>query len=410
MNLTKKILLPILFLACGIGVFAYLKMTRAEQPTTQVQERVWRVAVLEARPETLAPTLTLYGRVESPNVLKAAAPAEAVVQQVLVKEGEQVHEGQLLLQLDQRDFLPRLDQSKAEVAQLEADIAGERQRHQRDEQALKQEQEILRLAQAAVTRAEQLKKQSMGSESALDEARQNAARQALVVISREFDLTNHQTRLDQLQARLLQARAKLQETELELERSRVSAPFDGVVSDVAVAPGDRVRKADVMLQMYDPQTLEVRARIPAPYRDELQQSLSQGLQMTGRTLIGAAEILLSLERLSGEADPRGIDGLFRIDQGLRWLRLGETLQFQLRRPPRDNALALPYQALYGGNRVYLLEDGRMRGIQVKALGSLIDEERGEQLVVSSVDLPPGAQVVTTHLPNAVTGLRAEAVD
>jgi len=410
MNLTKKILLPILLLGCGIGVFAYLTMTRAEQPTTQVQERVWRVAVMEAQPETLAPTLMLYGRVESPNVLKAAAPAEAVVQQVLVKEGEQVRQGQLLLQLDQRDFLPRLDQSKAEVAQLEADIAGERQRHQRDKQALQQEQEIQRLAQAAVTRAEQLKKQNMGSESALDEARQNAARQALVVISREFDLTNHETRLDQLQARLLQARARLRETELELERSRVSAPFDGVVSEVAVAPGDRVRKADVMLQMYAPQTLEVRARIPAPYRDELQRSLSQGRQMTGRTLIGDAEILLSLERLSGEADPRGIDGLFRIDRGLRWLRLGETLQFQLRRPPRENALALPYQALYGGNRVYLLEEGRMRGIQVKALGSLMDEQRGELLVVSSLDLPPGAQVVTTHLPNAVTGLRAEAVD
>jgi len=410
MTFTKKILLPVLFLMCGTGVFAYLKMTRAEQPTTQVQERVWRVAVREVWPETLAPTLTLYGRVESPNVLKAAAPAEAVVQQVLVKEGEQIRQGQLLVQLDQRDFLPRLDQSKAEVAQLEAEIAAERQRHQRDREALRQEQEILRLGRAAVARAEQLKKQSMGSESALDEARQNAARQALVVISREFDLTNHQTRLDQLQARLLQARARLQETELELERSRLTAPFDGVVATVAVAPGDRVRKADVMLQMYDPQTLEVRARIPAPYRDELQQSLSQGHTMTGRTLIGDAQILLGLERLSGEADPRGIDGLFRIDEGLRWLRLGETLQFQLRRPPKDNALALPYQALYGGSRLYLLEQGRMRGVQVQVLGSLMDQEQGELLVVSSLGIPAGARVVTTHLPNAVTGLRAEAVD
>ena len=48
--------------------------------------------------------------------------------------------------------------------------------------------------------------------------------------------------------------------------------------------------------------------------------------------------------------------------------------------------------------------------RLKALGSLLDEERGELLVVSGLEVPPGAQVVTTHLPNAVTGLRAEAVD
>jgi hypothetical protein len=85
------------------------------------------------------------------------------------------------------------------------------------------------------------------------------------------------------------------------------------------------------------------------------------------------------------------------------------IQFQLRRPEREDAVALPYQALYGDDRVYLLEDGRMRGIRVEALGSYVTETGEERLLVRGEAIAEGDRVVTTHLPNAVTGLRAEAV-
>lgn len=407
-TLTKKVILPILFLSAGILVFVALKITRAQQPPAEIKERIWRVDVQQVTPATLSPVLTLYGKVESPSVLKAAAPGEAIVEQVLVKEGDSVSEGQLLLKLDDRDFLPRLDQARAEVQQLEAEIASESKRHQSDLEALDQERRIRELARASVSRAERLQKKNMGSDSALDEARQGAARQALVVISREYSVRDHANRQRQLQARLLRAQASLKEIELELERSRMLAPFDGIVARVAVAPGDRVRKADVMLEMYAPQSLEVRARIPAPYRDELQQSLRTGEPVVGQARVGGANIEMRLERLSGQADPRGIDGLFQIEEGLRWLRLGEMIHFRLRRPPRENSLAVPYQALHGGNRLYLLEDGRMRGIEVQALGSVIDDLGEERLLVASEEINGDAFVVTTHLPNAITGLRAEA--
>jgi HlyD family secretion protein len=329
---------------------------------------------------------------------------------VLVREGEAVAPGQLLLELDPRDFQPRVDQALADVAELEAELTSERQRHESDRKALQREREILALARAEVDRAERLQAKNLGSDSALDLARQEAARQALVVISREFSVADHESRMGQLEARLLRARAELEQRQLELERSRLEAPFAGLISRLAVAPGDRVRTADVMLELYDPEALELRARIPAPYRDELHQSLSQGQPVLGYTRLGDSRIELSLERLSGAADPRGIDGLFRVDKGLRWLRLGEMLEFQLQRPPRERALALPYQALYGGNRIYLLEEGRMRGVQIEPLGSLLDENGEERLLVASGEIQAGDRVITSHLPNAVTGLRAEAVD
>jgi hypothetical protein len=56
-----------------------------------------------------------------------------------------------------------------------------------------------------------------------------------------------------------------------------------------------------------------------------------------------------------------------------------------------------------------MEDGRMRGLAVEVLGTYLDEGGAEQLLVRSDAVQAGDKVVVTHLPNAVTGLRIEAV-
>lgn len=409
MNLRPKILLPLLLLTIGAGTFVFLKVTRPEQPSATVEERVWRVDVLEVRPDTLAPSLTLYGRVETPDLLKAAAPGDAVVAEVDVREGQKVSAGQLLVRLDSRDFLPRVDQARADVEELRAQIASERLRHVSDLESLDKEKEILRLARAEAARAERLKRENLGSSSALDQARQSAAQQALQVTAREFSINDHEARLNQLEARLQRAEALLHEAELDYERSVVLAPFDGIVAGVDVASGDRVKRADVMLEMYSLESLEVRARIPAPFQVELQGALAGPHSVRGGRGLGEDRVALELDRLSGEADPSGIDALFAINEGRDWLRMGEMLEFQVERPVRGHVCAVPYQALYGGNRIYVLEDGRLRGLAVEALGSHVNSEGEEQLLIHSDALKPGDRVVVTHLPNAVTGLRVEAI-
>jgi hypothetical protein len=120
-------------------------------------------------------------------------------------------------------------------------------------------------------------------------------------------------------------------------------------------------------------------------------------------------IRLRLDRISGEADPSGVDGLFRIIEGGDSLRLGQVGKFRLERPAKTNAIAVPYQALYGGNRIYVLEQGRMLGLEIEPLGQYLGESGSEWLLIRSASLRKGDRVVMTHLPNAVDGLRAEAV-
>ena len=409
MALSKKIVIPFLILLVGIAIFTGLRATRPQTQAMQVQERIWRVQVQEAEPETLSPTLTLYGQVETPYMLNAAAPDSAVVKQVQVKEGDFVEQGRLLIELNERDFMPRLQQSRAEVTELEAELKSESNRHQSNLQSLGHEKDLLAIARAEVKRAQRLKKQKLGSDSALDVARQEAARQALAVTSRQFEIADHEARLQRLESRLQKARAKLEEARLDYERSRLIAPFDGVIAEVEVAPGDRVRESDVLLKMYALDSLEVRARIPSAFQEELQNVLREGQPPIGTARLGGRDIRLRLDRISGEADPSGVDGLFRIIEGSESLRLGQVGKFQLQRPPKANSIAVPYQALYGGDRIYVLKEGRMRGIDIEPLGQYIGQSGEEWLLIRSETLKKGDLVVMTHLPNAVDGLRAEVV-
>ncbi|MCB1858860.1 MAG: biotin/lipoyl-binding protein [Gammaproteobacteria bacterium] len=413
--MVKKILgiiLPALILSLSIGGFVYLRASRPEQPGAQIDERVWRVEAITAQPGVLTPTLTLYGQLQTPEVFRASAPVTSRVDRVLVREGEWVDQGQLLITLDSRDFLPELEQSKAEVAELEAQLSSEAIRYQADLEALKYERRLLELSRQGVDRVSQLQKKKLGSDSALDEARQLLARQSLSLTSREQSIADHPSRRQALEAKLQRARARVDESELDLERSQIYAPYAGILARVEVAEGNRVKENDALLSLYDPASLELRARIPAPHVQELQQTLAGGGQLQGELVLGADRVKVRLVRLAGQAEPSGIDAFFQIevDGPTHYpLREGQSLKFDINRAPQESAVAVPFSAVYSGERVYTLQEGRIQGIAVALLGTFRDESGTERLVVRSPKLRSGDQLVVTHLPNAVDGLRAEVV-
>lgn len=404
-----KVFIPLVILGAGVTLFAALKATGPERQTAEIQERIWRVEVEEVAPGSLSPRLSLYGRVETPELLEAAASGSARVEQVAVRDGDRVVEGQLLVQLDERDFWAELNQAQALVAELQAQIDSDEIRFRNDQASLEQERKLVDLALAGVERARRLKKQRVGSGSDLDAAEETLARQELAVGSREMNIADHPPRLRVLEARLQGAQARLDGIELDLTRARVTAPFDGIVAGVEVTAGDQVKEDAVLLRMYSIAGLEIRAHVPAPYQAEVAGAMLVEGGLAAEAEVAGTHVRLRLSRLAGEARASGVDGLFTLVEGADVLRLGQMIQLSLIRPLRQNAVALPYQAVYGGDRIYKLVAGRMRGIQAEFLGGWGDAAGGERLLVRSPDLAAGDLVVVTHMPNAIDGLRVEAL-
>lgn len=402
-------LLPFFIIAAGIVVFVILKLTKPSAQPVIVKERIWQVKTLSVTLQTLKPSITLYGQIETPALVKAAAPDKSRVISIAVNEGDPIQQGQLLLSLDPRDFQPLVAQATAKVAELEAMIISEQLHYQSNRQAYTHEKSLLKLSQSAVKRAEMLKNKKLGSVAALEEAEQSLRRQQLSSTEKKLLLDDHSAIQQQLEARLQYAQAELQMAQLNLERSQIIAPFDGFIESLQVATGDQANENQLLLSFYPLDQMEVRAKIPTAFQHELLQALSNKQRLSATANFAGTRLKLEFDRVAGMADTRGIDGLFRITEGTQLVRLGSTLTLSLQRPALPNSVAIPFSALYDNDRVYKLVDGQLQAIQVRRLGEYVGTDDKVSLLISSTDLHNGDQLVVTHLPNAINGLRVESI-
>ncbi|MEZ5673563.1 MAG: biotin/lipoyl-binding protein [Thiotrichaceae bacterium] len=411
----RKIVLPIIILAVSIAVVMYLVKTRPEKKPIDTKERAWVVATQTVTPVDLSPSLSLYGRVESPRTSTLRSPTFSAtgsgeVVELAVLEGQTVKAKQVLLRLDDRDSKLNLQQREADIADIQAQLDSESVQHQNDIASVGHEETLLRLVQKSVDRATELEKRKLGSVSAADETQQAIERQYLSLNTRRTQIKLYDAKIQQLQAKLQRAMALRDAAKLELERTQIHAPFAGTVAKVEVAIGDRVRGGDALLTLYDNSALEVRSQIPLRYQGVILDSLANKQFLTATTLIDEHAVRLRLTRIAGQInkDSGGIDGLFTVEQGAAWLRLGQLLNLTLNLPETIGIVALPFEAVYGTNRIYKLQDNRMQGVVVERVGEKIEAGQSRILVRSS-ELKQGDQVITTQLPNAMDGLKVQTL-
>ena len=388
-------LLPFLILFVGLGGFFALKETRPTPHPVVPTERIWRVAVTAATPADHRPILSLFGRVEAPDRVRAAAPVAGRLLEVRVRDGDLVKAGAVLARLDPRDLEPRRLKARAEVEQ-------ERLRLIHDTEALEQERELLRLADAAVTRADTVQSKKLGSISSVDEAREQLARARLAVTLREQSIAEHPSRLASLKATLAEA-------ERDAARGEILAPFAARIGVVEAAAGDQLQANQTILTIIPLDGLYLRAKIPGVYGEELRRALNAGERLTAHGQHAGKTLTAVLERLAGEADARGVDALLRLDAGAD-LPLGAFVNLRLERPPAPDTVALPFSALHGGDRIFAVDDGRLRGIAVERIGEVGgDTSEAGQALVRAPELTPGTPVMVTHLPNALDSLKVETI-
>lgn len=403
-----KRLLPLIILAVGVLVFITLKATRPEPAEVTATERSWRVEVQAITPGSQVPVLPLYGEVLAPDQQTITATLAGRVAERPVSEGMSVKQGDLLLALDEADIGPVLAQARAQVDDLDAQISSEQVRYRNDQAALKSEQAIVANARRQFERIESLVGRNLASRENLEAATDALARAELTVSTRQRAIQEHPARLQSLEAKLAQARANLAATQRDVDRARVVAPFDGVVTGIEVAVGDQVSRNEPLLTVYPTRGLEVRARVPQVFQNELITALGQGQTLTAISDNGHEFVLA---RFAGLSDPAGTEAVLELQGEPGGLRPGGLLPLTLERPARQQAVDVPFSALYGADSVYLMtEDGRMQRIEVERIGEARSENGERRLLIAGEQLTPGARLITTHLPNAVTGLKVELAD
>ena len=405
--------LPLLILLIASAAATALIAAKPKPDPVSVAERAWLVSTQSVERGRYAPGVTLYGRVESLWSSELTAGVAADVETVRVVEGDQVARGQLLVRLDDRDMRLQLAQREAELRQADARIASEVSRHAANLEALPREKRLLELTRDEVGRLQDLVQKKVGAQSQLDTARQAAEKQAIALSVRQQAVDEHDARLAEVEAARARAEALRDQALLELERREIKAPFNGRIAQVLVSPGRRVRIGDPLVSLYDTDEMIFRAQLPSRHLPEIRAAIADGAELIVAGVIDGVAVRGRLRSLAGEASSStgGVDGLFTVTEGGDQISQGRFVRLELALPARDDLIALPHEAIYGTDRVYVLDaENRMRPRRVQRVGEVVMAPGDTRVLVSATDLPDGTPVVTTQLPNALDGLLVRVVE
>ena len=136
--------------------------------------------------------------------------------------------------------------------------------------------------------------------------------------------------------------------------------------------------------------------------------MASGVTQFASITLPGANLQLELVRLAGEAEPSGVDAFFQAGRSSAQLRLGDLLALSFWLPPENDVIAVPYQAIYGNSRLYLLQQNRLQGVDVESIGQYSDDRGNAMLLVKSAKIKANDEIVITHLPNAVSGLKVRS--
>jgi len=421
---------PVLIVLITILIAVYLIKTKAVKPAAKINERVWRVETVVAKPEQYAVAVKLYGTVESPQLFRVYAPVLGKIEHLNIREGDLVEKGQLLGKLDIKDYLPQLEIAKAKLTDIQSQIATEEIQHQNNLQSLKLQKELLALKIASLNRNLNIQKKQLVSQAEIDSLKQQVVTQKIAIKQLAFQIDSSADRMKRLFASQSQAEAELAKAELVLERSSFIAPFNGYVAKLNIAVGDQVMNSQQLIELYPLDDIELRAKIPVHLFQSLQhiKTINKGAIKAYAKTDSNETVRLSLLRLGSMASASGIDAFFRFDHKNPtavntsvFARVGEVMELQLVLEDKQASISIPYVALYGKDKIYRVKaDGdslRLESLNIDVKGQrfsadfdLSNDNIKPELLIKSEQLQAGDQIMVTHLPNAINGLKVAILD
>jgi len=235
-----------------------------------------RKGVVPVRAETvirqpIASVISTNGKVEPVKNFEAHAPAPATVKRVLVKPGDQVKAGQLLLQLDDAEARSSAARALAQLRAAEANLhaiqsGGTQEEILTTRSELGKAQAERDAAQRNLQTVQRLQQSGAASPAEVDEARQRLTRADAEIqllqskLSKRFSAPE----IEKVQAAVAEARAAYAAAQDLLRNANIQAPFAGSVYQIPVRAGSYVNAGDLLIQVANLEAVQVRAFVDEP--------------------------------------------------------------------------------------------------------------------------------------------------
>ncbi|QUS36027.1 efflux RND transporter periplasmic adaptor subunit [Falsirhodobacter algicola] len=388
----RKLWIAALVMIAALGAGGYLWLKGTEEDAAPP-------ASYAARRGDVTLNVLASGQVESSSLVSVGARVSGEVVELAVALGQEVRQGDLIARIDSQDQENAVAQAKASLAGIEAQIASA--------------EASLTLAEQVRARSERLSKVGSLTVETFEQAVADAAIAAATV--------------DELRASRDDAEIAVASAEVELERTRITAPMDGTVVAIVTKEGQTVnanQSAPTIVKLADLHNMVVNAEISEA--DVVRVAPGQNVSFT---ILGAPERTFHAVVRQIEPAPSDIEdsddistdeaiyynGLFDVTNEDGVLRIGMTAEVQIALQSAEGVVTLPSAALGAKGRdgrytVQVLKDGiaEPRRIEVGLNNNVVAEitdglEEGERVLASGAAAGLARAVRTGNGPGGGPG-------
>lgn len=244
----------------GLGVLSGCERgsPQAQQPQEQAPVVLGPDDVVRVEPRELESGPVLSGTLQARRAATMRAEVQGAVMEMVVEQGQQVKKGQLLARIEDTSLQDQLIAARS---------------------AVRVARNGLRVARA-------------------EEERNRKLAGAGVITRRDLEraeLSRHQA-----QAQLSEAQARLALARQQVGRTRIRAPFAGVVSERHASAGDIVQPGTPLYTLIDPTSLRLEASVPAAQLSSLQPGVGVDFNVAG---YGDRSFEGRIEQINPAVDP-----------------------------------------------------------------------------------------------------------
>jgi len=223
-------------------------------PDQKVEAAPLPVKVDKAFLGDLIMTLKSPGEAYTEKRIAMKAEVGGTVKNLSASEGRHVREGDLLVELDDREYRLNLERLEAQRLRYLSELFLDRQFSVTEEPPSQAVADKVARAQTDYDRAAEGFKAGVASQADLEKA-QAALELALIEAGRKKDEVQAATK------GLTQAEVDVKIARLALEKTRIRAPFSGVVTDVKLSPKERIDPGRELFTLVDISRIKVKAKV-----------------------------------------------------------------------------------------------------------------------------------------------------
>jgi len=267
-----------------VGLPAYSQATRPAAVEAAIVEE-----------KNVTPTIWVPGTVISRQDSNVASEVAGVLNLVL-EVGDRVNQGDILAQVNDRQLQLQLARDRADLSRLKSQLA---------------------FAQKQLERTESLSVSNNTAEFRIDELKMER---------------------DVLRQEIALAKVKIEETHYLLERSKIVAPFDGVVAARFHQPGEHIAVGEELLRLVNTTNLEISAKAPV----EVSRYVENGQVATVKAGDNMQPTVVRSIIPVGDAQSRMLEVRARLDGD--WV-VGRAVSVSLANGRKKLAVVVPRDAL-----------------------------------------------------------------